>query len=201
MPIIPVPKVVPGTDILADQHNRVIDAVQDVTAGHDHNGANYFGKPVDHENLVNNNRPAGRTHVTIDTWLTDHMGSDPGSYNNEVHGLAVGNYVIGTIMATGKATAWGVATLSKTYDDSPDSNWTCYQATDVDTGLDWVDGLVAISKTWGGPDGFGRFWMPVVAGGPQGSGGLIRLVATSAHPHMDFGNDIDVQWFAWGTKN
>ena len=71
MPILPIPRVVPDTDILADEFNRAIDAIQDTGAGHDHNGEAYHGKRVDHDNIIHHgnyqhDRVIAGKHASID---------------------------------------------------------------------------------------------------------------------------------------
>lgn len=94
MPILPLTKVVPDTDILADDHNDVIDAICDIGGGHDHTGAVDHGKPVDHAHLID----AG-THDHTGSGLLNtldwHMDAAKGSVDHGLHGLIAGHYLPG----------------------------------------------------------------------------------------------------------
>lgn len=95
MAILPIGKVVPDTDILADQFNQMVDAIQDKIGGHEHNGADYHGKPVDHVWLID-----GGTHDHAGSGLNNtldwHMDAVEGSADHALHGLTSDYHVAGS---------------------------------------------------------------------------------------------------------
>lgn len=123
MPILPIPEVITGDKIRASLWNQMVAALQDLTSGHDHTGADYHGKRVAHASLVN----AG-THVHTGSGLNNtldwHMDANQASADHPLHGLPNGWTLMGNYGAQAHqvATYWLPQNLANHFDNGSGQN-------------------------------------------------------------------------------
>lgn len=184
-------KVIVGEQALAADFNNLVDAVQDVSGGHDHSSAENRGKPVAHANLtgVTDGLAGGHTHTQIDDQLD--LEAAHRTATGGVHGQPANSYLVG-YQSPGKvfAAGWWQTTSDPASGNGNGRTITVYRPGTTDLLFNGIDGVIcSCGRTGENPDATAGY--PVAFAEPYWDAGQSAFV-------LQANCVVKVFWLAWG---